>query len=125
MSDSEFSKLVDLLNQKLTYYYQKYNLDYVKKDTNTDIDIDAETSLEACKNNEVHENCDCDNIEITDISTLSKRAINVLLRNGIVTVGELKAFVQTNDLNDLKSLGKKTYSEIYALLEKHYYFHQL
>ncbi len=115
MTDQEFSKLVDLLNQKLAYYYQKHNLDEIKKDA--DIDIEIEKSfLDAPEQDGVIEANNYDGIEIANITTLSRRAKNVLMRNGIFTIGELKVFVQTNDLNDLKNLGQKTHSEIYELL---------
>lgn len=114
MSDSEFSKLDNLLNEKLTFYYQKYNLDEVKIDEESYIE---DSSEDTCEPDGVFENGNYDSVEITNISTLGQRAKNVLMRNGIFTIGELKAFVQGNDLNDLKNLGQKTHSEIYALLQ--------
>lgn len=113
MSDQEFSKLLDLLNQKLAYYYQKHNLDDVKKDADTDIE---KFFPEEPEQDGVFEANNYDGIEIANISTLSRRAKNVLTRNGIFTIGELKMFAQANDLNDLKNLGQKTYAEIYELL---------
>lgn len=111
MSDSEFSKLDNLLNEKLTFYYQKFNLDEAKIDEESYIEDSSEDTYEHDGSNNYA------SVEITDISTLSQRAKNVLMRNGIFTIGELKAFVQDNDLNDLKNLGQKTHSEIYALLQ--------
>ena len=114
MSDSEFSKLSDLLNQKLTYYYQKHKLDDAKKGTDTDLE---KSFSEISKQDGVLETNNYNNIEIANILTLSRRTKNILMRNSIFTVGELKAFVHTNNLNNLKNIGQKTYTEIFELLE--------
>lgn len=114
MSDSEFSKLENLLNEKLVYYYKKYNLNEAKLDEEPALE---DSSTDTSEHDGVFDGSNYDSIEIVNISTLSQRAKNVLMRNGIFTIGELKAFVQTNDLNDLKNLGQKTHSEILSLLE--------
>lgn len=111
MSDSEFSKLIDLLNQKLTYYYQKFNLDSMETKIDTDVSS-AENQEQDC----IVKRENYDNIEIVDILTLSQRAKNVLMRNGVFTIGELKAFMKVNNLDDLKNLGQKTKEEILGVL---------
>lgn len=113
MSDTEFSKLKYLLEEKLAYYYRKHNLNEVKPDEEPSIEA---PSTDISEHDTVFDSSNYDNIEIANISTLSQRAKNFLMRNGIFTIGALKAFVQSNDLNNLKNLGQKTHSEILSLL---------
>ena len=110
MSDYEFEKLNGLLNHKLKLYYSKYNLEATSED-----DSLATQSKEAQES--IYDNEKYDNLEIINISTLSQRAKNILMRNGIFTIGELKAYIKTNSLYDLKYMGKKTIDEIHQLLE--------
>ncbi len=109
MSNSEFEKLKDLLNQKLTFYFKKHNLDNAETETESPrADTPEQDGLVEIDN--------YDKIEIINISTLSQRAKNVLMRSGIFTIGELKAFIQVNELDNLKNLGQKTKEEIIDIL---------
>ena len=65
MSDSEFSKLDNLLNEKLTFYYQKYNLDEAKIDEESYIEDLSEDTYEP---DGVFESGNYDSVEITNIS---------------------------------------------------------
>ena len=64
MSDSEYSKLDNLLNEKLTFYYQKYNLDEAKIDEESYIEDSSEDTFEP---DGVFESGNYDSVEITNI----------------------------------------------------------
>ncbi len=113
MSNAEFEKLYDILGYKLNLYYKKFDVESanIHEEQNAD---NSDIATHAGDNDTKTVN---DSVEIMNIITLSQRAKNVLMRSGIFTIGALKAYVKTNDLQDLKNLGQKTLDEINQLLE--------
>ena len=53
-----------------------------------------------------------DELKISDIEELSVRSKNALQRSGIMTLSELKEYVETQDLYDIRNLGQRSIDEI-------------
>lgn len=113
MSCDEWRKLLDIINAKLELYFNRYD-----ELNNVSVAIEETSSVEAgeptddkTKNNMVL------SLSVLEITNLSARAKNILMRNKLYTIGAVMNFVQDNDLRSLKNMGQKTFEEITALLQ--------
>ena len=107
MSEKEWKKLINIIDEKILLYYQRYDGSYGHNSNSTNNSrTDEPKSL-------VTNNTDLSVLEIRDLSV---RAKNVLMRNKLYTLGAVLDFVKDNDLLELKNMGKKTCEEILSLL---------
>ena len=56
---------------------------------------------------------------LSDVKDISTRALNVLSRNGLVTMSDLLIFIENGDLSELRNAGEKTISEINLIIERY------
>ena len=113
MSCDEWRKLLDIINAKLELYFNRYD-----SLNNASITIE-ETPCEQAKEiveKESNESIDL-SLSVLEITNLSVRAKNILMRNKLYTIGAVMNFVQDNDLRSLKNMGEKTYVEIMTLMQ--------
>lgn len=113
MSDDEWKKLLDIIEQKLILYYKQDGNSGVENNQDSKNKVPTETS-----NIGAIEETLTLNMSVLDVNGFSVRAKNVMMRSGIYTVGDLVRFIKTNDLLSLKNLGRKTGEEILAVLQK-------
>ena len=113
MSCDEWRKLLDIINAKLELYFNRYdslnNAPITIEETPCD---QAEEIVEK----ESNESIDL-SLSVLEITNLSVRAKNILMRNKLYTIGAVMNFVQDNDLRSLKNMGQKTFDKIMALLQ--------
>lgn len=113
MSCDEWRKLLDIINAKLDLYFNRYD-----SLNNASITIE-ETPCEQAEEiveKESNESIDL-SLSVLEITNLSVRAKNILMRNKLYTIGAVMNFVQDNDLRSLKNMGEKTYVEIMTLMQ--------
>ena len=113
MSCKEWHKLLDIINAKLQLYFNRYD------GLNSATTVTEEVSCVDAKVSSDKENKkDLDlSLSILEITNLSARAKNILMRNKLYTIGAVMNFVQDNDLRSLRNMGQKTFEEITALLQ--------
>ncbi len=58
----------------------------------------------------------CADLDLAEIEELSPRSRHALKRVGIMTIGQLKAYVKSQDLNHIRNLGRKSIDEINQVL---------
>lgn len=110
MSDAEWEKLVNILDDKIKLYYQRH--DGVSNSSSETIDapsVDKQDPLLIPNTN----------LPVLEITNLSVRAKNVLMRNKLYTIEAVLDFVKDKDLLELKNMGQKTCNEILSLLESY------
>lgn len=107
MSKTEWEKLINIVDDKIQLYYQRY--DGANRSGGETIDAPSTDEPEP----QVTPNADLSVLEITNLSV---RAKNVLMRNKLYTLGAVLDFVKDNDLLELKNMGQKTCDEILSLL---------
>lgn len=107
MSESEWKKLLDIIDAKICLYFQRYD------SSNTEFRQETATPAEKDSGESIIVNPD---LSILEITNLSVRAKNVLMRNKLFTIGAVIEYIKDNDLLDLKNMGKKTCEEILSLL---------
>ena len=113
MSHDEWHKLLNIINVKIDLYYSRYdNLN----DVYTPTEEPSREQVKEFSKKENNDNLDL-SLSVLEITNLSVRAKNILMRNKLYTIGAVMNFVQDNDLRSLKNMGQKTFEEIMALLE--------
>lgn len=112
MSCDEWRKLLDIINAKLELYFDRY--DSLNNVSNAIEEIPCDQA-EKIVEEESKKSID-PSLSVLEITNLSVRAKNILMRNKLYTIGAVMNFVQDNDLRSLKNMGQKTYEEIMALL---------
>lgn len=113
MSCDEWRKLLDIINAKLELYFNRYD-----SLNNAPITIEETPCDQAEEIVEKESKKSIDpSLSVLEITNLSARAKNILMRNKLYTIGAVMNFVQDNDLRSLKNMGQKTFEEITALLQ--------
>lgn len=117
MIKEEWRKLLNIIDQKLELYYSHYDektllnnhhcADEIKNEEEYQCEPTCESIGSVDSNN---------NVSVLDIPVLSNRAKNVLMRNGIFVLGDLYAYIQSNELSSLKNMGQITKDEIESFL---------
>lgn len=112
MSHDEWRKLLDIINAKLDLYFNHYD-----SFNNVSVTIEETPSIQVkeIEKEESKNNLDL-SLSVLEITNLSVRAKNILMRNNLYTIGAVMNFVQDNDLRSLKNMGQKSFEEIMALL---------
>ena len=113
MSCDEWRKLLDIVNAKLELYFNRYD-----SLNNVSITIGETpcTKAEEIAEEESKENLDL-SLSVLEITNLSVRAKNILMRNKLYTIGAVMKFIEYNDLRYLENMGQKTYEEIMTLIQ--------
>lgn len=107
MSEKEWKKLINIIDAKIQLYYQRYDGSNSHGENIIDAPSTDEPELIVIPNAD---------LSVLEITNLSVRAKNVLMRNKLYTLGSVLDFVKDNDLLELKNMGKKTCEEILSLL---------
>lgn len=107
MSEKEWKKLINIIEDKIQLYYQRY--DGSNSHSRNTIGAPSADKPEPI----VTPNA---KLSVLELTNLSARAKNILMRNKLYTLGAVFDFVKDNDLLKLKNMGKKTYEEILSLL---------
>ena len=109
MSVQEWTKLLKIINAKLSLYYDRYDGAITEKPENSEeLQVEEKETSERTSINPA--------LSVLDIENLSVRAKNVLMRNQLYTIGDVISFVEDNDLLSLKNMGQKTCEEILELI---------
>lgn len=111
MSRDEWKKLLNILDAKLSLYYERYD-----SLNNAPATTEKTPPAQAEDNTTQDNNIDL-SLSVLEISNLSVRAKNILMRNKLYTVGAVLDFIRDNDLCSLKNMGQKTYEEIITLIQ--------
>lgn len=111
MSCDEWTKLLRIVNAKLSLYYERYDgLTNVSATTEKMASVHGEGNVARGANIDL-------SLSVFEITNLSVRAKNTLMRNKLYTVGAVLNFIRDNDLRSLKNMGQKTYEEIMTLIQ--------
>lgn len=108
MTYDEWRKLLRIIESKIILYYSRYD------NLNTSANPEFSGNNKSPKAN-INSILDT-KLLISNITNLSVRTKNILMRNGLFTISDLLEFVEAKDLHNLKNLGEKTYKEICELL---------
>ena len=113
MSKNEWNKLLGIIDAKIELYYERLDGDFA---CNTFSNKASEEDEERVFDPNTIDSVD-PNTSVLDIESLSVRAKNILMRNGLYTIGSVIEFAQNNDLMKLRHMGKKTNDEIMSIIK--------